>query len=283
MINIKITKKDLKEIIDIVTLEGKDSTGNKCTIVESFILNVDKVSKIAVVTEEGDLSLIVEINVPHQGSGKIPINISDINTTLARFGNNDEIELSYNDKTNIMLLTRLKPKLSYPISCIDISTISSTLTREIPIIFDGEIPTVKIDDNEIRYKTRIDLDAKELKEAIGDSPLLNIYTYPLSLVNNNLEINSKNDINNRSVEREIVCKVKYFDKEINFTNVYGSNFTNIITSLTGDIRLYMCDGDLPLIIKKNSKVYNITAFLTTLDITEDVVGLPDGVNIQGID
>lgn len=268
VVGLKLSKKDLKEILDFIKLEGRDASGNTERKIESFILFIgEKFSRISCITDDQSISFLVKIRAELLGEkGEIPIEIEKIDEVIKRFKDKDEIEIYYDTEDNLNALTilRRKPKLAVTYETIDIVNVISTFRKDMPIKFEAEIPTFfDINKNaDVKFDVMIEIDGNKVKDSIDDSKISESYDYyPVAIKNDVLEITISDQKDIVKVEREIETKIiKHFTEINNIISKFGSSFTNLFNSLNGQYRFYL-SNDSPLYLIKNSKSYSIEAFL----------------------
>ena len=267
-IGLKMFQKDLKDILEFVSLTGKDASGNATTKIQEFLLFVDKnKATISIITD--DESIILKINIDliaGDGKGEVPIKIPELLEILKSFNQKDELELIYDivNGAGIISVRRDKPtELSYWYETTAIENIKTTFRQDLPIKYEAEIPIITTKDKtEIPYKVALEIDSSEIQKVFDDAKVIKTYdTYPLSLSSKRLFINIEQSRGNKKAKREIPLKsCKYFKEEETINSDYASAFSNLFNSFSGEYTLYLTNNK-PIYCLKNTKNYKIKAWL----------------------
>lgn len=273
-IGFEINSKLLSDLLTKIKMRGPDTSGKDKTYFENTVLDIR--DNNLVVSNNVDNSEIVfvslkikvrTINTGGLNDTKIPIDIDPTIDALDRFKNSD-IRLLYTG-TEILFI-RNKPKLTYKIDAIDISTVEGYTNTEFPMIYKDGIPTHK--SNELRLRCRITLDAKYLKELLKDSEVVNVKYFPFEVnaKKNEFFVSVSNLVGTKSFEREIVTKnIKTLDPEKKkYESSYSHGFGNVIKNIDGKVTIYM-DDDNYLYLTKETGSYKTDILLTDTTVETD--------------
>lgn len=237
----KTTVKKIKNLIELVNLQGKDPAGKLTTLCDQFNINIDPVTKLAKVsvmdkTNKMYINAQMEVDTADTIVAlKIPIIVDEYigkTSKLSRFSDVDVISVNLDGNTT--KVSRDKPKKVFTINN-PATTIPEFDASQYKFVV---TPTnLKLNDNELNIviKTTAEAMLDIIEDAAPYYEKIQDLKFPITITNDTvrLEIGDKTI---GSVESDL--QVTLIATPIQKKYTFGPGFHNIFNSIKGPVTLY---------------------------------------------
>ena len=246
MTKIKGKISDIKKLLQLIKLEGKDTTGSSNSMIENCLLEA-KEGKISTNILSKTNVVIGFINYKALDiitEGEIPIgNIDEVLSYLKRFDDNDEITLETTE--NKIKLSRESPKKTASIPMSARENIDDSLRAEaIKDSITEENGKYKFRDTELIASMKVD--SHIIKQVLDDGDVQGLdRKYPIS------------------IDEEIECKVgdeaggiiettiSAIEKSGKAKSSFSGGIDNVFNNLSGEVEIHIAENGPMLVIKND--------------------------------
>jgi len=248
MTKIKAKVSDIKELLKLVKLEGKDPDGSTSSIMENCILNCSngKINTCCLAKTSTVLSFITYNKIDIISEGEIPIgNLEIVLSYLGRFENDDIIIIETAD--NKIKVVRDSPKKTALIPMTARENVEDSLRAE------AVKDSLKCEDGVWKFRTTLlpatmKVNTSFINKVLGDGNVENLNRkYPFV------------------IDDEVVCKVgdersgmiesviPVESKSGKASSSYAAGIDNVFSNLTDVVEVCLAEGGPMLVISKNDK------------------------------
>ena len=268
MTEIKIKISDLRELCQLVSLEGKDVKGKQIMPISEFLINATEGNLQVEAIDKGNH---LAIETSYKATVTVPgiVTIGDVagfQGFLDRFGSTDEIVLSTTE--NKIILTRASPK---KIAKIPMASPESLEKKDAKIFLDrfkkgldGYFASSKSN-----FGVKITVDASAVKSVIDDGEAVHQRVYPWSLKPEGLTVKVGTE-QSGEIETDVVVKKleKIDDNAVNVQTAYAYGIDNVFGNVTGDVIISLINGvgSCPMIVEKSTEKYSLKIVLAPVTI-----------------
>ena len=263
-INIEAGK--MLQMLTYAEAKGKNIKGEDKPLLEDCLMVVIPEQVCILGMDENEsLSISVILKMKKEDvieNGYIPFELEKSIKIIDRFKGNDIINIRFESDTNLLYVSRKKPKLVVKEKMIpkeDVKSIIETLPFHFKNdMWIGNNSGVKID-------TYIKIDASEFKETVKDGEQIKNRVFPFSIKDKIFTVTVQDIESESEIERDLKYTELKNPKDLKSLYTYG--FGNCFGRLSGEIEIWIANN-MPMIIRKIEGDLVLTQVLCTLD-TED--------------
>ncbi len=279
MTEFKIKISELREICELVSLEGKDLKGKSFRPIPDFIIDagMDKpdILQVRAKNKGGQLALDLSFKLKETIAKPGQLVIGDTENFLGfldRFNASDEVIVSTTE--NKIIMTRSNPKKVARIPMADQSTVE---TKDAQNFLDKYIkgPDGFYQTTKTKFDVRLSLKAEDIKNVIDDGEAVKQRIYPWHLDQSGLNIKVEGP------EGEIETSIPWKTLEtaspldqsggpmLRVDSAYAYGIDNIFGNLSGDVNINLANniGACPIVIDKNTDKYTLKIILAPVVLT----------------
>lgn len=248
MTKINIKTNNLKELLQLIKLEGKDQSGSNSSMIENCILNCkeNKITCSTLAKTSTVLSFITYSKLDVITEGEIPIgNITILLSYLKRFESDDILSIETTD--NKLKITRESPKKTALIPLIERENADDSLRAE------AVQGSIKQEGDKWKFRNTIlesgfKCNVSFINKVLGDGDVENMNRrYPFQI--SDKVICKVGD--DKSGQIETVIPV---DKIVeDGSSSYAAGIDNVFSNLDGDVEVYLTNNGPMLVINKTDR------------------------------
>jgi len=260
---------DFKELLQVISLKGKDLKGKEYTAIPDFLLSVEPDGlKVKAMDNKGSLAVNLHYKaVKVSQAGVMAIDSEILQGYLDRYNATDEVTVSAQE--NRIIIIRNNPQ---KVSRIPLSD-ESLVTSQGVDVFQNFVksPSGYYQSKKTNWNVALTLKAEDVKDVVDDGEVVKQRIYPWKLENGALSI--KVGAQPQGEIETIVSIIKAetetpFQPSTKTSFAYGLD--NIFGNLVGEVKVYLGNNmeSCPLILEKTSDKYSLVVFLAPAVIVE---------------
>lgn len=269
MTEIKTKISNLRELCQLVSLEGKDVKGKSIIPVPEFQILAEG-GNLRVQAKNKGNQLALELNYKAETPTPGIIVIGDVERFLKyldRFNSSDTVTLKTTE--NKLILTRDNPlkvaRIPQASGEILEGKDASAFLERFKKAESGYFETPKM-----KFGVKLTLKAEDVKSVIDDGEAVNQRVYPWTFGNAGLRVKVGSE---QSGEIETVIEVKKIEAQSPTTpevkTAYAYGIDNIFGNLTGEVIVNLASGGTcPMIVEKNVEQYSLKIILAPMEVVE---------------
>ena len=249
MTKIKGKVKDLKELIQLIKLEGKDTDGSNTSMIDNCILNCkdNKISTRVLSKTNTVIAFIEYKKLDIITGGEIPIgSLDEFLSYLKRFDNDDEIYVEVTE--NKIKLSRDEPKKTANIPLTSRENIDDSLRAEsIKDSLSAEKGKWKFRGTELVASIKVN--SQFIREILDDGNVKGLNRkYPISIDKD--VICKVGDEKGGMIETHILTE----NKKGKANSSFAGGIDNVFKNISGEVEIHLAEQGPMLIILNNDSV-----------------------------
>ena len=262
MVKFKCKIQDMLQVCKMASLKGtNDISGKEYLSMQDMILAVDENVEVKSLSVLKEMMVKINYHVDVIEKGQIPISdISMFVKFLQRFVPTDDVTISLVE--NKVVIERESPKkVARMITTSPENIVASQGTSQMEKYHknaDGYWTNDKM-----LFNLKIDFDAQEMRNVIGDGDLISQRVYPFVVKDSKFSVPLSSSTYGDMESEIALSSIKTSEASwVDTRTAYAAGLDNLFSALSGNVSLYLITGGyFPLLLEQHSEKYDFIALL----------------------